>query len=111
MTKEHSMEAAATPNRLSTESLDVNLKPMPAAEFTEVEIDDELVIYDHRMQKTQFLNTSASIIWSMCDGENTIEEISCQLADLYGLRVDEVSADSFEIICEMYNAGLLSLSR
>jgi hypothetical protein len=49
------------------------------------EADDGLVIYDPTHDKVHHLNTSASMIFDLCDGTRDVEAIAQVLAEAYDL--------------------------
>jgi coenzyme PQQ synthesis protein D (PqqD) len=59
------------PRRL--ESLEVN------------EADDGLVVYDPARDQVHHLNPSAAVIFDLCDGSRSVEDIAAVLADVYAL--------------------------
>jgi hypothetical protein len=66
-------------NPRKVESLEVN------------EADDGLVVYDPERDHVHHLNPSAAVIFDLCDGSRSVEEIALVLADVYGLDTPPVT--------------------
>ena len=47
------------------------------------EFDGELVLYDLEKMKVIYLSETATLIWQLCDGKRTIDEIVHLLQDAY----------------------------
>jgi hypothetical protein len=57
------------------------------------ELDDEVLLYNPTNNKTLYINKSASVIWQLCNGDQTVDEIINMIQDAYpsddeGLRQD-----------------------
>jgi PqqD family protein of HPr-rel-A system len=49
------------------------------------EADDGLVVYDPTSDQVHHLNPSAAVIFDLCDGSRSVEEIAAALGDVYSL--------------------------
>ena len=47
------------------------------------ELDDEVLLYNPTNNKTLYVNKSASVIWQLCNGEQTTEEIISMIQKAY----------------------------
>jgi hypothetical protein len=47
------------------------------------ELDDEVLLYNPANNKTLYINKSASVIWQLCNGEQSVEEIIKMIVDAY----------------------------
>ena len=54
--------------------------PTPIEHFQAERLDDDVLLYHPELAKTIRLNHTASIIWSLCDGKRTIDQITTLLA-------------------------------
>ena len=70
-----------------------NSIPRPRSEFQLQEFDSELVLYDPEQKKVIYLSESAALIWRLCDGQRTIEEIVQLLQDAYPDKTSEILND------------------
>jgi hypothetical protein len=66
-----------------------------ALEVTEV--PDGFVIYDELRDKIHYLNSTAAVAYTLCDGKKTVSEIGDFLRDAYAIKeapnLDELFAD------------------
>ena len=49
--------------------------PTPQARLRLERLDDELLVYDAETARTIYLNPTASMIWTLCDGRRAVREI------------------------------------
>lgn len=85
----------------------VQIPPRRSHEIMEYDVEEELSLYDPRTEVVHLLNFSAAVIWRMCDGSRRVEEISGQMADVYGLDPAVTEGDVREVISKFLQAGLL----
>lgn len=52
------------------------------ADLTIEYLPAELVVYDHQRNRMHCLNRSTSLIWRLCDGHTTIEQIAARLPEV-----------------------------
>lgn len=66
-------------------------------------LNDEVLIYDLGNHKAFCLNDTSSLVWQMCDGNNSVDDISKQLSkklktsvseDLVWLAIDQLKKDN-----------------
>jgi hypothetical protein len=62
------------PNPQKVESLEVN------------EAEDGQIVYDPGRHHVHHHNTSAAVIFDLCDGSRTVEEVAAALAEVYSLE-------------------------
>ena len=55
----------------------------PRSHIIESEIGDEISLYDPTTERVVVLNTTASDVWRLADGEHTIPEVVTMLARAY----------------------------
>lgn len=53
------------------------------------ELEKELLIYDLKIDKVLSLNETSALIWQMCDGKNSIGEISNKLSEKLKTQIGE----------------------
>ncbi len=68
-------------------------KPRRIAGYLLEKMDDELLLYHPAETKVMYCNQTASIIWQLCDGKRTVQEIVELLAAAYPAAADEVEND------------------
>jgi hypothetical protein len=70
---------------------------------------DEMVIYAPNQEKTFSLNPSAKAIWDLCDGKQTIAEISQSLGQYFDSSVKQLQDDVATTVLQLNGFGLLEL--
>jgi hypothetical protein len=50
-------------------------KPKAKESVTLQDLGDEVILYDSEKENVHILNNTAYIIWNLCDGQHTIEDI------------------------------------
>jgi hypothetical protein len=69
---------------------------------------DELFLYDAQGEELTVLNKTALLIWSLCDGAHSDEEIRTLLAEIYPEAPPEtVAADVDSTLQSFRDQGLL----
>lgn len=76
----------------------------PVGGFEVTEVPDGFVIYDDQKGKVHYLNPTAAVVYTVCDGEKTVDELALVVKDLYELD-DPLALDGFLI--ELEKAGLV----
>ncbi len=61
----------------------MDLIPVPIADLKTEVIEGELLLYDPQQTKAVYLNSSAAVIWNLCDGHRTTQEIIQLISDGY----------------------------
>ena len=82
-------------------------RPRPADGLVTYEVDDELLILDPRVDRLHQLDRLGTIIWSVLDGEATVDELVEDLADAFGVEPDLVRHDLGELLRDLDGLGLL----
>jgi pyrroloquinoline quinone biosynthesis protein D len=73
--------------------MDVNSVPIPDKEFSLEELDNELLLYHPTKTTTVYMNETASIIWRLCDGKRSIDEITELIKESYPEAGDRTRQD------------------
>ena len=67
-------------------------KPFCNPEYRLEEMDNEVLLFNPQNLVVLYLNESASIIWQLCDGQRTIQQIGELITEAY----PEAAADILE---------------
>jgi hypothetical protein len=70
-------------------------------------VDDEILILDLESNQIHQLNTSASFIWSLCDGEVSMEQLAEIYAEHYEVEAETAKADVQQVTDQLCEMGLL----
>ena len=67
--------------------------PQTASNFELEEIDGELLLYSPESTRSIYMNSTASIIWRLCDGKLTVGEIIELLIEAFPEAKDSIEKD------------------
>lgn len=87
-------------------------EPMPkrGGKFEVEEMDHESLIYRRPSKTAIYLNDTATVIWKLCDGTRTMQQIGDLLAESYPDNAAEIRADVKATIDELVRSGVLRLA-
>jgi pyrroloquinoline quinone biosynthesis protein D len=85
-----------------------SFRPKRRPEIRIETVDDELVLYDATSGRAAYLNDTAAVVWKLCDGERSVEEIGVLLAREIDGKGRPVAGDVEETIGEFVKAGLVT---
>lgn len=71
----------------------LNQVPQPAEGFELEEIDGEILLYSPSATRSVYLNTTASLIWRLCDGSRSVGDIVTQLEQAFPEAKDRITDD------------------
>ncbi len=73
---------------------DINQKiPKGISGFELEEIDGELLLYSPSSTRSVFMNSTASVIWRLCDGEQTVDQIIDLLSEAFPEASESIKQD------------------
>ncbi len=67
--------------------------PVRVSDFLLERIDENVLLYHPGLTKTIHLNQTAAIVWDMCDGTRSVQEIADTLGLEYPDAVAEIRED------------------
>ena len=73
----------------------------------ETEIDGDISLYDPKTEQVTVLNGTASDIWRLADGTQTLEEITALLASSYQVSSDSIAEEVAKTVDDLAGAGLI----
>ena len=79
----------------------------PRRYLIETEIGENISLYDPRTERVMVLNTTASDIWRLLDGDLTVEEVIRLLARAYQVDPTSIRDDVVAIVDRLVFEGLL----
>ena len=88
--------------------------PVASASFELEEIDGELLLYSPESIRTIYMNSTASVIWRLCDGKLTTAEIISLLQEAFpdaGQSIEQDVLDSLELFISNQAIALLDQTR
>jgi PqqD family protein of HPr-rel-A system len=82
-------------------------RPRKAADVLELDMGDGLILYNHDSSLVHHLNPSAGILWHLCDGDATVEQLGSEVAEEYGLDPATVQKEIAGWVAELDALGLI----
>ncbi len=70
--------------------------------------EGEIMLYDPEDERVHFMNTTATAIWQLCDGETEVSEMVSAICLLTGLPADVVEEDVAGLLEGFADAGLIT---
>jgi len=70
------------------------------------EVEDGLIVYDERTDRVHYLNATAAIVFTLCDGERDRDAIARAVAAAYGVG-EPLGAEVDECLDQLGREGLL----
>ena len=74
----------------------------------ETEVDGDLSLYHPKSETVAVLNTTASDVWRLCDGDLTLAEVITALAGAYGVAEGTISDEVIKVVEELTEKGFLA---
>ena len=93
-----------------TDSFSGDSCPCRHASVMEYKLEDELTLYDPQSEVVHILNATAAVVWQMCNGFQSVHEISLRLSNLYGMVQEAVEEDVRAVLAQLLHAGLIQQS-
>ncbi|MFT5196991.1 MAG: hypothetical protein ACI9EW_003969 [Cellvibrionaceae bacterium] len=82
-------------------------RPVRMPGYNIEEMDGELLIFHPSTTHIFHTNQTGAIIWGLCNGEKTVEEMIQLLSAAYPQSVDAISADCSEILKTFENQKMI----
>jgi len=70
-------------------------------------LDDQFVVYETRADKVHYLNSSAALVFELCDGNHRVSEIIDLVRDAYALSGPPVE-DVMTCLTTLKSAGIVT---
>lgn len=82
--------------------------PVRRDEASAVQLDDNVALYDEVGQLLILLNVSAAVVWELCDGSTTVDEMVRQLAAAHPDDVGVIGEDIRQTVRKLADLGLVT---
>ena len=89
------------------EPADGSFVPQRASGLVEVELDGELLLLDPRTDRLHVLDALGTVIWNVFDGDVTVDELTGDLAEVFGAPAETVRTDLGALVDALRAADLL----
>jgi hypothetical protein len=86
------------------------LKPKTRDDLVVEDFGDELVVGDpwDQFAVLHHLNPAATLVFRLCQGTGTSDDLAAEIADAFGLPVEAVQKDVRQILRQFRQSGLLT---
>lgn len=84
--------------------------PRIVEEYQASILDGELILYSPSSEKVIYLNESSKLVWDLCNGELSVQNIIGLLADAYPESGQDIARDVHSILSNLVEGGAISLS-
>jgi PqqD family protein of HPr-rel-A system len=81
--------------------------PRKCADVLDLDMGDGLVLFNRGSSVVHHLNPSATLVWQLCDGVGTVEQLAADIASEFGLPVTEVQEQVSQLVGEFEALGLV----
>jgi hypothetical protein len=81
--------------------------PVPSPGFTLEELDDELLLFNPQDGSLLELNSTAALIWQLCDGTRSMAQIKELLSAAYPEAAASIKSDIPQILSHLANLGAI----
>jgi hypothetical protein len=82
-------------------------RPQPRPGIVEEPQGQGLLLYDTEVGAGHLLNSTATHIWRLVDGETSVEKMADHLVDVYGLSPEDAVSELGKVLETIRAAGLL----
>jgi hypothetical protein len=83
-------------------------RPLRTEGYSVEELDGELLLFNAASANVIALNETAALVWNLCDGSRTVEEIGALIAAAYPESAAEISGDVAEVVALFDRHGALA---
>lgn len=81
--------------------------PVPLPDVRFAEVDGELLLTSAESEQALALNQSSTIIWKLCDGQATVDEIILTLQKAFPENSDDMSQQVNDTLAQLRDANLV----
>ena len=90
--------------------MNLSAKPKQKPDYHLELIDGELLLYHLNETRILYFNETASLIWRLCDGQQSIGKIITLLSEAYPEAAGTIAADVEETVQQFLTAGCIELA-
>jgi hypothetical protein len=87
--------------------MELSCKPRQALDFRLEQLDGELLLYHPGQTTIMYCNPTASLIWGLCDGQRSVQDIIALLSAAYEQAGAAVAADVEATLEQFYQHGAI----
>lgn len=87
--------------------MDKAWKPRRNPRYKGESLDGEELIYDLELTRIVYCNQTAALIWRLCDGERSVQELIALLSEAFPEAAENLVDDVEEALLELKREGAL----
>lgn len=95
--------------RGKTASGDTAQIPVPSGETKVADLGAETLLYSLGKTTMIQLDSCGALVWKLCDGERSVDDIVSLLSDAYPEGSDHLEGDVWQILTQLDQEGILTL--
>jgi hypothetical protein len=85
----------------------IDLVPAPSADIEMEVVDGEVLLYHPRQTRAVYLNPTAAVVWSLCDGNRSVREIIRVIGECYPDADANLTDDVLVTLNHLQESGVL----
>ncbi|MFN8459218.1 MAG: PqqD family protein [Anaerolineae bacterium] len=89
------------------ETILLSAKPQRQPDYRLESLDGELLLYHPGQTQILYCNQTASLIWQLCDGQHTVQEIIDLLSAAFPAAKDTIAADVMTTLSQFQQHGAI----
>jgi hypothetical protein len=90
--------------------MSMSKKPRRQPDYRLEMIDNELLLFHPAQAKMLYCNETASMIWQLCDGQRTPQEITALLATAFPEAADRIADDVAATLQQFLQQGAIEFA-
>jgi coenzyme PQQ biosynthesis protein PqqD len=99
----------ASSEQICMDNVRLERRPVRKPDYRLEQLDDELLLYHPNENQIIYLNQTASLVWVLCDGNRSVEEIIQLLGQAYPAEAS-ISTDVLHILGRFHQANCIELN-
>lgn len=89
--------------------MNLSATPVQKPDYNLEMMDGELLLYHLNDNQILYLNETASLIWQLCDGRQTVDEIISLLSEAYPEAAANMATEVEDTVQQLLTAGCINL--
>ncbi len=87
--------------------MELSCRPRQTPDFRLEQLDGELLLYHPGQTSIMYCNQTASLIWGLCDGQRSVQDIIALLSAAYEPAAASVAADVEATLDQFHQHGAI----
>ena len=82
-------------------------KPRQKPDFKLEKMDDDLLLFHPSQNKIFYCNETAALIWQLCNGERTLEDINTLITTAYPESAETIASEIQNTLQQFFEQGAI----